>query len=257
MSFAHYIALGDSVSIDMYPALDAGETDVAVALERVPVAGRVAPLGAASLLYRNSHDHWPEDAADDLISRWPEISFQNIAQDGATVGDVFGEQLPLLEESDEPTLVTLTAGLNDLLSAFSNKPRPGLLARIAGDVAEAYEFLVDSIRRARPNGLLVLSTVYDPSDATGQIPGVLERVGALPIATIEGLNTSIRRLAEGTPGTRVADLHSRFMGHGVTAPEDERWYWRRYLVEPNARGANEIRHSWWEQVTEDASNSMI
>ena len=40
-----YIALGDSMSIDLYPALDAGEIDVAVALERVSTAGRVAPLG--------------------------------------------------------------------------------------------------------------------------------------------------------------------------------------------------------------------
>jgi hypothetical protein len=34
--FTHYVALGDSVSIDLYPALDAGEIDVAVALERDP-----------------------------------------------------------------------------------------------------------------------------------------------------------------------------------------------------------------------------
>ena len=47
---SRYIALGDSMSIDLYPALDAGEIDVAVALERVSTAGRVAPLGAASLL---------------------------------------------------------------------------------------------------------------------------------------------------------------------------------------------------------------
>ncbi|MDB4888358.1 MAG: hypothetical protein JWL61_213, partial [Gemmatimonadetes bacterium] len=34
--FTQYVALGDSVSIDLYPALDAGEIDVAVALERDP-----------------------------------------------------------------------------------------------------------------------------------------------------------------------------------------------------------------------------
>jgi hypothetical protein len=56
-----YIALGDSMSIDLYPALDAGEVDVAVALERMPTVGRVAALGAASLLYQNSDELWPDD----------------------------------------------------------------------------------------------------------------------------------------------------------------------------------------------------
>ena len=57
--FAQYVALGDSMSIDLYPALDAGETDVAVALERSVLAGNVAPLGAASLLYQNDDARWP------------------------------------------------------------------------------------------------------------------------------------------------------------------------------------------------------
>ena len=33
MSFSHYVALGDSMSSDLYPALDAGATEVAVNLE--------------------------------------------------------------------------------------------------------------------------------------------------------------------------------------------------------------------------------
>ena len=112
------------MSIDLYPALDAGEIDVAVALERVSTAGRVAPLGAASLLYKNSDEYWPEDAGNDLSSMYPGIEAINLATDGATIGEVFGEQLPQLEDSTERLLVTLTIGGNDLLSAFGNR-RPG------------------------------------------------------------------------------------------------------------------------------------
>src|SRR5438045_3841323 len=83
------LALGDSVSIDLYPALDAGEIDVAVALERDPHAGTVAPLGAASLFYHNAETHWPDDLGDDLASLYPGIELQNLAEDGATIGDVF------------------------------------------------------------------------------------------------------------------------------------------------------------------------
>src|SRR3982751_5161002 len=95
--FTQYVALGDSMSIDLYPALDAGEVDVAVALERVPTAGAVAPLGAASLLYRNDDVRWPEEQGADLLSYYPAIEMQNLATDGATIGDVFGEQLSQLE----------------------------------------------------------------------------------------------------------------------------------------------------------------
>ncbi|MEP6732170.1 MAG: SGNH/GDSL hydrolase family protein [bacterium] len=242
--FTHYVALGDSVSIDLYPALDAGEIDVAVALERDPSAGNVAPLGAASLLYQNDDARWPEDQNDDLVSRYAGITMQNLATDGATIGDVFGEQLAQLEASDDDTLVTLSVGGNDLLSAFSNRPRSSLLEAIARDVGDAYEFLIDAIRRARPNSLVLLTTIYDPSDRTGRIPGVLEDAGILPLSVLEGMNAHITRLAEGTPNAAIADVYTHFIGHGATAPEADRWYWRRSLIEPNAQGAHEIRRVW-------------
>jgi lysophospholipase L1-like esterase len=242
--FRSYVALGDSMSIDLYPALDAGEIDVAVALERSVAAGSVAPLGAASLLYQNDDARWPDEQGSDLVSRYPGIGMQNLASDGATIGDVFGEQLPQLEESDEETLVTLTIGGNDLLSAFANRPRASLLEAIERDVAEAYEFLVDAIRRARSGSLLVLSTIYDPSDRLGRIPGVLEDAGKLPLEILDRMNAHIRRLAAGTPNVVLADVYAHFLGHGASAAEPDRWYWRRSLIEPNAAGANEIRRVW-------------
>jgi lysophospholipase L1-like esterase len=245
-AFTRYIALGDSVSMDLYPALDAGETDVAVALERDPSAGRVAPLGAASLLYRNADDRWPEDAGNDLASHHARLAYENHASDAATIGEVFGEQLMHLEDSEEPVLLTLTIGGNDLLAAYGSRPR--LRDRIAADVAEAYDFLVDSIRRNFPNGTLVLSTVYDPSDRTGKIPGVYDDAGPLPLEMLDAFNNHVRTLAGGTPGVLLADLYARFLGHGVSAAEQDRWYWSRSLIEPNAVGASEIRHAWLDAL---------
>jgi lysophospholipase L1-like esterase len=249
--FATYVALGDSMSIDLYPALDAGEIDVTVALERDVAAGKVAPLGAASLLYSNDDARWPEEQGADLATRYPGVELRNLASDNATIGDVFGEQLPQLDESGEDTLITLTVGSNDLLSAFANRPRASLLEAIARDVADAYEFLLDALRRARPNSLIVLSTIYDPSDGLGRIPGVLEEAGVLPLEILYGMNDRIRMLAEGTPGTALADVHARFLGHGASAPEADRWYWRRSLVEPNVLGAHEIRLAWRDTIDEE------
>jgi lysophospholipase L1-like esterase len=246
--FTSYVALGDSMSIDLYPALDAGEVDVAVALERVTHAGAVAPLGAASLLHRNDDARWPEEQGADLSSYYPGIEHLNLATDGATIGDVFGEQMSQLEESEASTLVTITVGGNDLLSAFANKPRRSLLDAIARDVGEAYEFLVDSVRRTRPNALLLLTTVYDPSDGLGRIPGVFEDAGVLPIEVLDVLNDRIRSLATGTPGAVLADVHAHFLGHGASVPEADRWYWRRSLIEPNAVGASEIRRVWRDAI---------
>lgn len=249
--FTTYVALGDSMSIDLYPALDAGEVDVAVALERLPDAGTVAPLGAASLFHRNDDARWPEEQGSDLVSYYPGIALQNLAADGATIGDVFGEQMPQLEESDERTLITITAGGNDLLSAFANKPRRSLLESIARDVGEAYEFLLDAVRRARPNAVILLTTIYDPSDRLGRIPGVLEQAGPLPLPVLDGMNERIRTLARGTPGVRLADVYAHFLGHGASVPMGERWYWRRSLVEPNAQGAHEIRRVWRDALDAD------
>ena len=239
-----YIALGDSVSIDLYPALDAGEVDVAVALERDPTAGHIAPLGAASLLYQNSEEHWPDDVGNDLLSRYPGIRFENLASDGATIGEVFGEQVPQLQESDEPVLVTLTLGGNDLLSALGNRPRRALLDKIVADIIEAYDFLVGTLRGLFPKGLLILATVYDPSDRSGKIPGVYDDAGPLPLDLLDRFNQHIRSLTSGTPGVLLADVYAHFLGHGVSAAESDRWYWKRSLIEPNAQGANEVRRLW-------------
>lgn len=248
MTFSKYIALGDSVSIDLYPALDAGEIDVAVALERDPHAGAVAPLGAASLLYHNAETQWPDDLGDDLSSSYPGIELQNLAEDGATIGDVFGEQLSHVDDTDEPVLITLTVGGNDLLSAFGNRPKRELLERIERDIAEAYDFLVDMLRGRFPNGTLMVNTIYDPSDKSGKIPGVYDELGPLPLDILDRMNDHIRALAIGTPRVLLADLYAHFLGHGVSAPEGERWYWKRSLIEPNARGASEIRHRWLETL---------
>jgi lysophospholipase L1-like esterase len=247
-SFTRYVALGDSASIDVYPALDAGDTDVAVALERNISAGRIAPLGAASLLYKNSEERWPEEMGNDLSSSNPSIVFQNLATDDATIGDVFGEQLPQVEQGNDPVLFTLTIGANDLYSAYANRPKRGLLERIEQDIAEAYDFLVDMIRGQFANATLIVNTLYDPSDRTRVIPGVTDELGPFPLEVFDRLNDHIRAAAIGTPRVLLADVYAHFLGHGVSAEEKDRWYWRRSMVEPNAQGANEIRQLWLETL---------
>lgn len=249
MAFSHYLALGDSMSIDLYAALDAGMTDVSVALERIEASGNVAPVGAASLFYKNDESLWPEEMGNDLLSRFPKMTYRRLAVDGATLGDVFGEQLPLVGESDEPTLVTLTIGTEDLFSAFSGAPKRTLLDQIVGDLIEAYDLLVGAIQTTLPNSLIVATTVCDPSDRTGRIKGVLDDVSPLPIRSgLDRFNIHIREEVSAMRGVAFADPYVHFLGHGQTAPEEDRWFWRRSPIELNSRGANELRKVWVETL---------
>jgi lysophospholipase L1-like esterase len=246
--FSQYVALGDSMSIDLYPALDAGETDVAVALEWNAAAGRVAPLGAASLFFSNDDTKYPDFAGIDLASKYRGITLLNLCEDGATIGDVFGFQMPMLEAADANTLITVSMGGNDLLSAFENKQDAGLLTSVVRDIGDAYEFLIESLRRTRPNSTLLLTTVYDPSDGTRRIPGVFDAAGPLPLESLMQLNERIRLIAKSLPRARAADAHQHFQGHGVTAAAANRWYWKRSWIEPGTTGASELRRLWLDAL---------
>jgi hypothetical protein len=160
---------------------------------------------------------------------------------------VFGEQLSQLAQSEEPTLLTLTIGATDLFSAFNNRPKPALLDRITHDVAEAFDFIVDSVRRSRPNSLLIVSTIYDPSDRTGRIRGVFDEAEVMSLRALDSLNQSIRTVANGTPGVLLGEVYGHFLGHGVTAPEADRWYWRRSLLEPTRAGRVRFVVSGWKR----------
>ena len=111
--------------------------------------------------------------------------------------------------------------------------------------------LVETVREELPRATLLLTTVYDPTDGTGKLPG-LESYGRLPLEYLERFNDTVRRTAASLPRTLLADVHRHFLGHGVKAPERDRWYWSRNLIEPNARGASEIRRVWWEALEEAA-----
>ena len=202
-----YLALGDSISIDDYPRLETG----------------VDGIGAASLFYR------------ELAARFPGIAYDDLTADGATADSVLGWQLPAITKSDEPTIVTITAGGNDLLLAIGGRHSPAetILSRLSRIVADLLE--------RRPNALTILGTIYDPSDGTNVLEGQrLDREAKW----LKAVNDGIRAMA--TDQIRIADIHRHFLGHGLTAPPPERWYWSGSIIEPSARGAREVARLWWE-----------
>lgn len=238
MPFSLYVALGDSMSTDHYPTCDVREVDVP--------PDRLDPLGAAALLYRNDDLRWPEFRGQDLTHESPDVEFLNLAEDGVMIDDVATEELARLsrDSRDPGILITLTAGGNDLLDALAAGER---LDKAATKIVRRYSDLVDTVRDEVLRATLVLTTVYDPTDGTGRLPG-LDAYGHLPLEHLDRFNDYVRDVAGATPGAVLADVHRHFLGHGVRAPEPERWYWRRNPIEPNVRGASEIRRVWWDAL---------
>ncbi len=251
MNIQRYVALGDSISIDLYPALDRAR---AAAPHQVMDLQR--GFGAASLLYSNNAQQYPEFVQHDLASQPSAVIFRNHHHfsypneyptdnhtvDGATTTDVLQRQLPHVEPSSETTLATLTVGGNDLLQAMrGTSAPPDLVAAIVGRLRR----IIAELRGRRPRTTVLLGTVYDPSDGTNNLgAGRLDREAAW----LAEYNAAVRALASNGDGIVLADIHSHFLGHGITVPQAQRWYWSGLIFEPNARGASEVRRVWVEAL---------
>ena len=222
-----YAAVGDSISIDVY----AGGP------------GR----GAASLLHRNRDADFPDWAGRDLSSRGYDIL--DLTYDGATTEGVLQQQLPRLDR--RPALVTVTMGGNDLMGAYGDATAAGSVIDAVTGRGDAVLARIAAAFDGPPR--IVLSTVYDPSDGTGAVPG-----GGLPPwpdgpRMVRALNAALTTLA-GRHGAVVADLHAHFLGHGSAAGDpgqphprpENRDLWYCGVIEPNAWGAHEVRRVWWQ-----------
>ena len=197
--------------------------------------------GAASLLFRNQDHLYPDFRARDLYTLNPKMDFRNLAQDGATSRDVLHEQLPELGEGyRDRTLFTITAGGNDILSLQADSEE--VLFRLRS--------ILDRLQQLAPNSEIILGTIYDPTDGVGDLfgPEVLEKEARIA----HEINRGIRSLAR-PPAVRVAEIHKHFLGHGIHCKDPSNRYfhpedpslWYVLTIEPNSRGAHEIRRLFW------------
>jgi acyl-CoA thioesterase I len=232
-TFRRYVALGDSISIDVYPFHDAER--------RYPGKASTDRLGAASLLYRNDDRFWPEFKGRDLSALMPGIELDDLTADGATTESLL-RQVDRLTPEDEPALVTITAGGNDLLGQLGWRGESPVSA-ISDRLRTALERLFAKL----PNATVLLGTVYDPSDGTNKLPGYSRTLNE-EAQWLSDYNDSVRKLAGSDPRLRLADIHQHFLGHGLTVAEHERWYLQESIIEPSARGASEVRRVWLDAL---------
>jgi lysophospholipase L1-like esterase len=232
---ALYAALGDSISIDDY-------------------AGGPG-LGGASLFAHNRNDTFPQWRGRDLTTVHPDLRYHLLAVDGGTSETLLHHQLPQLERVGAAlALVTLTIGGNDLLGAYGDTPRARRVIEVVRRrVSEALRRLQPLMQA--PSSPIIVGTVYDPSDGTGDSA----RVGLPPwpevVDLLTELNAELRSVAA-EHDARVAEIHQRFLGHGLlrgdpaqTHPRPgDRELWYCNVIEPNAWGADGVRAAFWEAL---------
>jgi lysophospholipase L1-like esterase len=234
--YAAYIALGDSMSIDLYPALD----------RKLPPN---TSIGAASLLYRNQTQYWPKFAGKDLTSLNPNMRFANLAEDGATTWSLLDPaHIQFLRQfAGEKVLVTITIGGNDALQVLQmNAADPVAMRTAVSAIVDRYKKAIAHVRAALLGGTFILTTVYDPTDGTGKLPGLPDFKDK--ISLLQYINDEIRRCARDSE-CLLADAHQRFFGRGLSVPPEKRYYWEQNPIEPSASGANALRALWLETLT--------
>jgi lysophospholipase L1-like esterase len=230
-----YAALGDSISIDLY----AGGP------------GR----GGPSLLARNRDDDFPGWRDRDLATLHPRSRFELLASDGATVPTVLDRQLPMLRRMDRrPDLLSLTIGGNDVLGDYGDTAAARTtIARVRSGVDRALGTLREDVART---ATVIVGTVYDPSDGTGDAGALGLPAWPDAVQVIAELNSALREVAAGH-GARVADIHGAFLGHGLSSGDPRnpgarpgsRDLWYCSVIEPNAWGADGVRAALWAALT--------
>ena len=182
------------------------------------------------------------------MTRFPAVECRFLAVDGATTEDVLESQLGALDAIDasEDTVVTLTAGGNDLLSLLGATDGAGQAGVVR--ILRNLDAILEAVRGRLPRAVLLVANVYDPTDGTGDLEGHRLPPAATiadgwlhpaatiadgwlhPAATIadgwlrpqemrwlRDYNAGVDRLC-GQRGARLIDVHGHFAGHGRSAP---------------------------------------
>jgi lysophospholipase L1-like esterase len=229
--YVAYIALGDSMSIDLYPALDRG---------RPPNT----PIGAVSLLYRNQSQFWPSFDRKDLVTANPELKFINLTEDGATTWDLIENGFARFTDqvASMKVLITITVGGNDALQMLRiDDSDPARITSEVAAIVGRYRALIARLKDHFPSATLICNTIYDPTDGTGILPGLLDL--SSKIMFLHYINEEIRCCAE-AHACLLADVHAHFQGHGISSPPTQCYYWANNPIEPSALGASELRALW-------------
>jgi hypothetical protein len=221
-----YIALGDSISISDYPDQEMG------------TSGNGAAARFACALFDEG-----------LV-----YSDLNLTRDGATCSDIRNHQLVAAKKFINPncqSIITLTAGGNDIsfrsMRLKARKTTGNEFNTMMNGILREYSDLVLDIRRTFPNSLLMLNTLYDPTDGTEKLPencGLWADIAPMYSAGRRCLGKYIFAWGKRLEFATVTDIFTLFDGKGMKIGNREGYYYNQFLIEPGAVGARVIADAW-------------
>ena len=171
--------------------------------------------------------------------------------------------------------MTLTIGGNDFKKDRTSIWNPAISEPLADDFEQNLHLVVDRLEQKYTGELYILvATIHDPGDGQDAVydrTGLDESENVCAILfLLEGLgvqdeahanldywNTKYPAVATARDPLYVADLHDRFLGHGVNYNDPNSPYYDEAdptmwiqgdCVHPNDRGDSEIRRLFWEMT---------
>jgi len=192
----------------------------------------------------------------------PELKNINRAVSGSTSLDHYDWQIANLPEYAEDVfgVVVITTGGNDIIHDYGRSPpAEGAMYGATFEQAEPWimnfekrlDAMLDLIAEKFPGGCeIFIGNIYDPTDGAGTA-----KVVGLPkwpdgLRVLAAYNDIIERSAKARPNVHRVDLHSAFMGHGITCRQfwrktyrkDDPHYWFfENFEDPNDRGYDAAR----------------
>lgn len=225
-------------------------------------------LGYVQLMLQNDDASWPDHAADDLESVFPQLSeVVDVSRAGATTDTLLGSQIPRLDDqmtlpASGESLVVMTIGGNDitglLMSGDEDKSEP--LQTIQDNLREIVSFFQDPANF--PDGAYIyLTNVYDPSDGVGQAAECFYGLDMSHLMEpLAQTNEDSRAMAEEL-GFAWVDMHGHFLGHGYNADDPTNAYyagedWELWFaddcIHPLDAGHHQIRRLFMAAIRGEA-----
>ena len=247
MSYAAALAL--TLASFATPALAADAPSCPTTPDRLVVLGDsiMACYGVGNA---DSPDCGPYQYHEALRSDLPDLTYENLAINGATTGSLVRQQLLTVPTGPGHTQALIYVGGNDLY-AYLYLPGefvlstvwPQLEGKLRNSWAQIFTYF-ENPENFPDGATIIINTQYNPfDDCYG--------TSAEKIELLSLYNEMIDDLTTGYPNRIVADPYTPFLGHGHNHQrrlcpyyEKDAEYWFADTVHPNPAGHEQLGYVW-------------
>lgn len=214
------------------------------------------------LLFTN-HPDYPGYEGHDIGTWYEGAEYYDGSIPGAESEDVLEQQLRNLPASSGDTVVTIYIGGNDITANPYNLFTDDGIQTVIDGYVEHMGGVLDALEKKYQgpgrNVAIALATVHDPTDDQGSIPaeftgGFCGTIAQIPpdlydeaLANMGRYNDAIRAFAAERKAL-VMDSYALVQGHGMNAPDGQRWL-SDDCIHFNNEGHHQLRRGYWESLT--------